>query len=134
MRDYPLENKCVICGNDTHADDSFSLWGENWHCIGCAYSKAEELGMPRHEYLNEYVWKDKEDKKFKLEPPANAFNFLKCKKCGHKGDITEIELEVTFEDGSKADKVKCIKCDEKLYTLFTPKECNPDRKMTKKER
>ena len=56
MRGYPLENNCVICNEIYHADDSFSLNGENWHCSGCVYKCAKEKGIDFMEYLKKYVW------------------------------------------------------------------------------
>lgn len=50
--------RCVICGNSTCLDDSYSRRGLNLTCLRCVNTRAAEEGLSPAEYGKRYIWED----------------------------------------------------------------------------
>ena len=50
--------RCVICGNSTCFDDSYSNQGLNLTCSKCVNTRAAEEGISRAEYVKRYIWEE----------------------------------------------------------------------------
>lgn len=48
--------RCVICGNSTCLDDSYSSRGFNLTCLKCVNTRAAKEGISPAEYGRRYIW------------------------------------------------------------------------------